>query len=111
MVVLDDALYGNESTTTGGGEFFSGVNTISTNLDSINNNNLNYIFDNLTTLSSQAGSASSGTLSTLATSLTEISVVPSTTTQELSLSYNTPLLSNTRTGTVNSTFPPILGTS
>jgi len=80
-------------------------------LNSINNQNIDYIYGNLTAVSSSPGSQSTNTLNAVSTALNNIAAIPSVTPgQPLSLSYLIPLSASTTTSTIQSTFPNVLGT-
>lgn len=105
IIWLDDALYGAASVS--GSNFFSGTQTITTQLQSLNSN-IDALTGNLTSVSS-AGNNTSQALTLMGTALTDIAKVPNTTGDNLTLNYNTPFASSSTNSTISSLFPAILG--
>lgn len=109
-IVLDDLMNGN--VTTDGSSFFSGLNQINIqlgylngNLTAINNTMVNLApsSSNMTNVQNDATSA-----------LTAIAKIPNNQNaggNMNAISYNTPFNSASPTATINSIFPPILGSS
>jgi hypothetical protein len=106
IIAMDDALNGAQSYN--GSNYFAGIATINTQLQTLTSGNFNYILGNLTSLSS-TGNYTSKTLNLMNGALYNISVISDPSTSNLTLNYSTPFASQTPTGSISSTFPSILG--
>jgi predicted negative regulator of RcsB-dependent stress response len=104
-IIFDDAINGNTDATKTA--FFAGTTSIATELTKFNNKSAQ-IFANISKLSTQQPYYANS-MSLYTQSLQNISQIPNTAGNLLTLKYNTPLMSPTPNGQVDSTFPSILG--
>jgi hypothetical protein len=109
-IILDDLMNGN--VTNSGSSFFAGLKEI--------NNQLGHLNGNLTSINSTMATIipSSGNISTTITrgntALSNIQKIPNNANSGgnmANIAYNTPFTSSSPTGTINSIFPSILGSS
>ena len=109
-IFVDDLLNGN--VTSNGSAFFTGLNTLSSQLTNLNGNlsNIAGNFSDFTTAG--GGSVSDTALTNVNNILTSVEQIPDTTSPfKLVLTYNTPINTAGNTGTHASTFIDILGYS
>lgn len=109
-IVLDDLMNGN--VTTDGTSFFAGLNQIKTQLGYLNGNltAINTTMANLIPTSTNI----TNTLSDATTALTAVAKIPANVNSGGNMNdivYNTPFNSASTTGTINSIFPALLGSS
>jgi len=105
-IFVDDVLNGN--TTANGTTFFTGLNTLSGQLSSLNASLAN-INGNFTDLANTTGGKSFNAKSYVSSRMDDVKKIPDSTAFVLSLSYSTPIDSNSATGTLTSLFVSILG--
>ncbi len=109
-IVLDDLLNGN--VTTDGSSFFTGLNQLYVQLGYLDGNltSINTTMANLATSSTNITNVQNDAT----TALTNIAKIPNNVNSGgnmNAISYNTPLNSGSPSSTINSIFPPILGSS
>ena len=103
-IFVDDLLNGN--VTSNGSAFFTGLNTLTAQIDNLDGN-LSNINGNLTDLAG-TGTTSETALNDVTAVLGNVQQIPDTTSPfQLTLVYNTPI--DASSGTTPSTFKPVLG--